>query len=196
MNDTRRAEQGFTLVEIMMTSALMLVVLAMVLPQLTRSITTFDDARVRSDTTDQAQLAMTQIEHDVLSANVLYLDAALPNGVHMQTFGANGTSTCVEYQVSNGTLQRRTKATSASWPAAAVGWSDKVTNIVNSSQTPVLPVFAIPSSSQYRSLVVTMWVNADTRHSGVAAPTSYSTTVTGRAIPAADTSVAPSGTPC
>ncbi len=193
-----RCEQGITLIETVVASALILVVMAMVMPQLIRGLTTFDDVRVRSDTTDQAQLAMRQIEHDVVSASVIYTDAALPSGLHLQSYSSGGSITCIEYQVAGGALQRRTKATGGAWPAATVGWSNLMSGVVNSARTPVQPVFAVPAASQYRSLVVTLWVNTDTRSSssGAAAPTMYTTTVTGRAVPAADTSVAPVGTPC
>jgi prepilin-type N-terminal cleavage/methylation domain-containing protein len=194
----RRREDGFTLVEIMVTSSLMLVLLAMVLPQLTSSLNVFSNAQVRSNTTDQAQLALEQIQHDVLSSNILYLDNTLANGagvVHLQSFGPGGAATCVEYQattatvgargsVVGGALQRRTKAPSASWPAAGTGWSTVMTGIVNSTQTPIPAVFANSVASQYRSLVVTLWVNSDTRVGPTAAPAMYTTTVTGRAIPA------------
>jgi len=180
----RRTERGFTLVEVMITSVLMVVVLAIVLPQLTGSLTTFDHAQVRSDTTDQAQVALGQIEHDVRGSNVLYLDNTLPNGtgiVHLQTFGTAGAATCVEYETVGRDLLRRTKAPSATWPAAAVGWTYVISGIVNTSSQ---AVFAVPSTSQYRSLSVTLWINTDTRTSQAAAPAQYTTTITGRAIPA------------
>jgi len=173
------------LVEIMITSALMLVVLAIVLPQLTGSIDLFDNAQVRSSTTDQAQLALNQIEHDVLGSNVLYLDNTLPNGtgiVHLQTYGTGGTATCVEYEVVSGAMLRRTKTTGAAvWPSS---WTNVISGVVNSTRTGTPAVFAVPSSSQYRSLVVTMWLNTDTRSIRAAAPAMYTSTVTGRAIPA------------
>jgi prepilin-type N-terminal cleavage/methylation domain-containing protein len=193
----RGREAGFTLVEVMVTSSLIVILLAMVLPQLTSALNLFSNAQVRSDTTDQAQLAMEQVQHDVLSSNILYLDNTLANGagvVHLQSFGPGGAATCVEYQattatvgangsVVGGALQRRTKAPAASWPAAGTGWSTVMTGIVNSTQTPVAAVFANNAASQYRSLVLTLWVNKDTRAGVTAAPAKYTTTVTGRAIP-------------
>jgi prepilin-type N-terminal cleavage/methylation domain-containing protein len=180
-------ELGFTLIEVMITSALLLVVLAIVLPQLSTSITNFDNARVRSDASDAAQVAMDQIQHDVVSSNVLYIDAG--GIVHLQVFGGSVSSSttvvtavpmsnCVEYQVSGGTLQRRSKLpAAATWPA---GWSTVITGVVNSTQTGTPSVFSV---TQNRSLAVTLWVKADTRTVNAANPSLFTTTVTGRAIP-------------
>jgi prepilin-type N-terminal cleavage/methylation domain-containing protein len=189
-------QAGFTLVEVTMTSALMLVVLAMVLPLLWGSINTFENTQVRSDTNDAAQLAMGQIQHDVVSSNVLYIDAG--GIVHLQVFNGQTSattvvttvplSTCVEYQVAGGALERRTKAaTAATWPS---GWSNVMTGVVNSSQAGNPAVFSV---TQDRSLVVNLWVNVDTRTANAAAPSQFTSTFTGRAIPdnVADTTGAP-----
>lgn len=180
-------EHGFTLLEVMLTSALMLIVLAIVLPQVSGSITNFDNAQVRSAASDAAQLAMGQVSHDVQASNVLYLDPA--GAIHLQVFNGNvgssttvtttaPLSTCVEYQVSGGILQRRTKApTSATWPT---NWSTVMTGVVNSTQPGNPPVFAV---SQNRSLAMTLWVNVDTRVVNAAKPSLFTTTVTGGAIP-------------
>lgn len=177
-----RTELGFTLVEMMVTSALILIVLAMVLPQLATTLTGFDDARVRSETTDQAQLALDQVQHDVSASNVLYIDSGTPPLVHLQSYSSGNTSTCIEYQVTTaGVLQRRTKAPVAAWPAATTGWSNVMTGIVNSSRpAPAPAVFAI---SQNRSLTVVLWVNTDTRTHNQAKPSEFTSTVTGSAIP-------------
>lgn len=182
-------EQGFTLVEVMITSALMLIVLAIVLPQLSSMITNFDNARVRSDTSDAAQVAMDQIQHDVVSSNVLYIDGS--GIVHLQVFGGNvgfssttvatlvPKSSCVEYQVASGVLQRRFRApgTGVSWPT---NWTSVISGLVNSSQSGSPAVFA---QTQNRSLTVTLWVDADKRTINTAKPSLFTTTVTGRAIP-------------
>jgi len=181
-----RLEDGFTLLEVMLTSALVLVILAIVLPQLSSSINNFDNARVRSDTSDAAQVAMDQIQHDVVSSNVLFLDAAT-GIVHLQVFAGEVGSTpatttaplsdCVEYQVMSGVLQRRTRLATAAW---ANSWSTVITGVVNSTQSGSPAVFAV---NQNRSLTVTLWVNADTRTVNKASPSLFTTTVTGRAIP-------------
>lgn len=180
---------GFTVVELMVTSALILIVLAAVLPQLAASITNFDNARVRSDTNDAATVALDQIQRDVVSSNVLYQDAS--GFVHLQVFGGNSpsssttvvttapVSTCVEYSVSaTGVLQRRAKSPAApSWPS---GWGNLMTGVVNSSQAGSPPVFTV---TQNRSLTVNLWVNADTRVVNRAKPSQFQSTFTGRAIP-------------
>ncbi|MDP9074259.1 MAG: type II secretion system GspH family protein [Actinomycetota bacterium] len=184
----RHTERGFTVIEVMITSALMLIVLAIVLPQLAGSITTYVNAQVRSTTTDQAQIALGLIEHDVLASNLLYNDNTLPNGtgiVHMQTYAAGvaagGVANCVEYEVVGGAVMRRTTAPFTAWPA---GWATVITGVVNSTQVGTPAVFSVPSTSQYRSLAVTLWLNTDTRTVNAAAAAVYTSTITGRAIPA------------
>ena len=195
-NGRRTAREfGFTLIEVMVTSALMLVVLAIVLPQLSSSITNFDNARVRSDTSDAAQLALDQIQHDVVSSNVLYTDGA--GILHLQVYGgspgASSTtvvttapkSTCVEYQVAGDALQRRTKAPTAGIvaggsPTYTASWYSVMHGIVNSAQTGNPAVFSVNAN---RSLDVNLWVNADTRRTNAAKPSQFTSTFTGRAIP-------------
>jgi prepilin-type N-terminal cleavage/methylation domain-containing protein len=188
-------EVGFTLIEVMVTSALMLVVLAIVLPQLSSSITNFDNARVRSDTSDAAQLALDQIQHDVVSSNVLYQDGA--GILHLQVYGGSPvassttvattvpSSTCVEYQVAGDALQRRTKTPTAGIAAGGAptytgSWYSVMHGIVNSSQAGNPVVFTVNSN---RSLDVNLWVNADHRTTNAAKPSQFTSTFTGRAIP-------------
>jgi prepilin-type N-terminal cleavage/methylation domain-containing protein len=188
-------EFGFTLIEVMVTSALMLVVLAIVLPQLSSSITNFDNTRVRSDTSDAAQLALDQIQHDVVSSNVLYQDGA--GILHLQVYGGSAVassttvattvpnSTCVEYQVAGDALQRRTKVPTAGIvaggpPTYTGSWYSVMHGIVNSGQAGNPAVFSVNSN---RSLDVNLWVNADKRTTNAAKPSQFTSTFTGRAIP-------------
>jgi prepilin-type N-terminal cleavage/methylation domain-containing protein len=202
-----RSDRGFTMVEIMITSALMLAVIAMVLPLVAGSLNSFTDTKVRSDAVDNAQVALSQIGHDVVSANLLYVEnPATTPIIHLQTYGNAGASTCVEYQVTYpaapaaqvGVLQRRTKnpGSGSAWTAA---WSSIMTGIVNSSRpAPVPSVLLVPSSSQYQSLVVNLWVQVDTRSAATqAAPENFTSTFTGPAIPANSGATAtPTSEPC
>jgi prepilin-type N-terminal cleavage/methylation domain-containing protein len=204
------SEAGFTLVEIMITSTLLLIVVAMVLPLIAGSLNAFTNTQVRSDAVDNSQLAFTQISHDVVSGNLLYLD----NGgiVHLQSYGTAGSVTCVEYQVRYpaapaaqiGVLQRRTKTSgngATGWPG---GWSTVMTGIVNNSQAIVPPaatppaVFSIPSASANRSLVVNLFVQVDTRAAATAAAAeNYTSTFTGPGIRAnAPATADPGSQPC
>jgi competence protein ComGC len=206
-----RSEAGFTVVEMMVTSALLLTVLAIILPLIGGSLNIFTNTQVRSDAVDNSQLALTQLSHDVLSSNLLYQDPA--TGIfHMQSYGKGGTSTCVEYQVQYpaapakqvGVLQRRTKTPgtgSTGWPAS---WTTVMTGIVNSSQPAIPPavvppaVLSTPSSSENRSLAVNLFVQVDTRNAAtVAAPENYTSTFTGPGIPAnAPATASPNSEPC
>ena len=212
MRRLRRSEAGFTLVEMMITSALLLTVVAIVLPLVAGSLNTFTNTQTRSDAVDNAQLALGQIGRDIVSSNILYVDTSGPAPViHLQTYRSSAPPTCVEYQVQYppspqaqvGVLQRRIKApgTGSAWPAS---WTNIMTGIVNSSQ-PVVPpatappdVFSVPSTSRYQSLVVNLWVQIDTRSAATAsAPENYTSTFTGPAIPAnAAATAAPSSEPC
>jgi hypothetical protein len=179
----------------MVTSALMLVVLAIVLPQLSSSITNFDNARVRSDTSDAAQLALDQIQHDVVSSNVLYQDGT--GILHLQVYGGSPvassttvvttvpSSVCVEYKVAGDALQRRTKAPAAGIVAGGApiytgSWYNVMQGIVNSGQAGNPAVFSVNTN---RSLDVNLWVNADKRTTNAAKPSQFTSTFTGRAIP-------------
>jgi hypothetical protein len=99
-------------------------------------------------------------------------------------------------QAQKGTLQRRTKTPgTSSW---GTSWTNVMTGIVNSSQTGTPAVFTVPSSSQYQSLAVNLWVQIDTRTAKVAAaPENYTSTFTGPAIPANSGATAtPTTEPC
>ena len=195
-------KRAFTLVEMMVTTALLMVVLAMVLPLIASSLNLFTNTSVRSDAVDNSQLAFDQIGHDVVSSNILYQDTTPQQIVHMQTFVNATTSTCAEYQVlysgtpQVGTLQRRTKAPGASI-AYAGGWDNIMTGIVNSSQTSNPPVFTV-SPPQDKTLVVNLWVQLDTNTGPTAAaPENYTSSFTGPAIPAGAAAAAnPSSEPC
>jgi competence protein ComGC len=186
-----KVEGGFTLVEMMVTTALLMVVLAMVLPLIASSLNVFTNTSVRSDAVDNSQLAFNQIGHDVVSSNILYQDPATQI-VHLQTFVNSTTSTCVEYQVlyptapaaQVATLQRRIKAPGASIPWTG-GWANVMTGIVNSSQPSPAPAVFTVSPPQDKSLVVNLWVQLDTNTGPTAAaPENYTSTFTGPAIPA------------
>ena len=197
-----KAEAGFTLVEMMVTTALLMVVLAMVLPLIASSLNLFTNTSVRSDAVDNSQLAFDQIGHDVVSSNILYQDTT--GIVHLQTFVNSTTSTCAEYQVvypaspaaQVATLERRTKTPGAS-VAYAGGWDNIMSGIVNSSQTSSPPVFTV-SPPQDKTLVVNLWVQLDTNTGPTAAaPENYTSSFTGPAIPAGAAAAAnPSSEPC
>lgn len=189
-----RGEEGFTLVEMLMTTAILLIVLAIVLPLVYGSLNSFTNTAVRSDAVDNAQLALGQIDHDVESANLLYVvGTGASQVVHIETYSAGGVGTCVEYQVlypaagqpQEGALQRRTMVPGAAWPAGTAGWGNVMTGIVNSTEPTSPAVFALSSATQYQSLAVDLWVQLDTRAAPTqAAPENFTSTFTGTAIPA------------
>jgi competence protein ComGC len=198
-----RDEAGFTVIEMSLVSAVLLIVVAMLLPLVSGSLNLFTNTQVRSDAVDNAQLAFNQIDHDVVSSNLLYQDSS--GIVHLESYGSAGSSTCVEYQVSYpappaaqvATLQRRTKTPglSTSYPSK---WSTVMSGIVNSSQTLSPAVLSVPSSDQYKSLVLDLWVQLDTGTGPTAAAAeNYTSTFTGPAIPAnAGASATPASEPC
>jgi type II secretory pathway pseudopilin PulG len=197
------SEAGFTLVEMMVTTALLMVVLAMVLPLIASSLNLFTNTSVRSDAVDNAQLAFNQIGRDVVSSNILYQDPATQI-VHLQTFLNSGPGICAEYQVvypaspaaQVGTLERRTKAPGASI-AYTGGWGNVMGGIVNTQQSGNPLVFTV-SPPQDKSLVVDLWVQLDTNTGPTAAaPENFTSTFTGPAIPAGAAAAAnPSSEPC
>ena len=102
----RRDDDGFTVIEVTLTSALLLVVLAILFPLLTGSLTTFQRQTDRSGAEDQAALALQQMEHDVFASTVVNVagsgTSASPNALQLITYlpsSGGDVASCVEYLV-------------------------------------------------------------------------------------------------
>jgi prepilin-type N-terminal cleavage/methylation domain-containing protein len=128
------AEPGYTLVEVMVTTLIMAIVLAILYPIVSNTLTTFGRQSDRSGAVDHANLGLQQIEHDVLASSTLIVPgvAAGTAGNDLQMISIlpvssqpAQTASCVEYKVPTQTapqpltLQRRSRVagTGITWGA-------------------------------------------------------------------------------
>lgn len=145
----------------------------------TGSVTTADHV---SQNTDQARLAVQQLDRQIRSGNILYdpgkeglqADGVTPDpvavangifpGLSMRVYTqANGSQRCVQWRVTNGTLQSRSWSQSWSVDGDVTSWHNVAEHIVNTSAN---PAFALDPSSGFanRLINVRILVNADPAH--------------------------------
>jgi len=159
-----REERGFTLLELMIASALTIVVTGLFLGALSvvqRSVQVEDE---RSQTNDQARLGVEELDREILSSNILY-DPALESPpkyslrIYTQTNASsrNPGFQCVQWLIQGRQLLRR------SWPPGrpedAGGWRVVATDVVNRALS--IPGFVLSSdpSKGGRTLDVAIAVN-------------------------------------
>ena len=129
---------GYTLVEVMVTTAILLIVLAILAPLLTGSLTTFGRQTDRTGALDQADIVLQQLEHDVLASSTLNV-VAPGNDLQLIT-GQVGNASCIEYKVPPQAspqplaLQRRVRTVGSTWPGGG-GWQTLLTTITLSGHS-------------------------------------------------------------
>jgi prepilin-type N-terminal cleavage/methylation domain-containing protein len=171
----RRDERGFTLVELMVASALLGIVVTMCLGFLVSIQNAVSRADSRQQTNDQAALAAHEVDRQIRSGNVLYDPtaeganagtnpdgSAIPSGFSLRIYTqANGIQRCVQWRVLN-TKALQKRSWSEAWendPATLVSaWGTVATGIVNTSSQ---PPFALDSSSGDVTKSVSRLVNID-----------------------------------
>ena len=129
-------QAGQTLVELMVSMAILGVVLAIFLGVLAWVQTALTRETTRSTTEDQIRLAMEAIDRDVRTATVLY-DPAVETptayfGLRVAHRNTNSTTIqCIQYRVENQVLERRT------WTSANLGsvssWRTMAETVANST---------------------------------------------------------------
>ena len=166
-------EDGFSMIELMISLAIGMVVLALVLVSLTTFLQTGYNGVATGQAADNMALVMTVIRRQVINADVLYnpategtnAGATIPAGfsLRMLTAGARTTAsphttlatatvpTCVQWRLlKTGSLQDR------SWPTgrttAARPWHTAATGIVNTR--PGTPPFVLDTTGAYQHRVV------------------------------------------
>jgi prepilin-type N-terminal cleavage/methylation domain-containing protein len=127
--DTRqgrlRSQEGFTLLELMVASALMLVVMGIFVTTMGVVQKAVNRETGRSESNDQARLAVEELDREIRSGNLLY-DPALETGptgsgvvagmslrIYTQTNATsrNPGNRCVQWRIVSDELQRRDWAT-------------------------------------------------------------------------------------
>lgn len=168
----RLPEGGFTLFEILVAVSIFLIVLAVCLSALSSVQSTVKRTDDRSETSDQARLAVEQLDRQIRSGNLLRDPATeTPPGQALRIYTqANGVQRCVQWQIlPNGKLQTR------SWPetyptvGTASGWRTVADGIVNIP----LGVKAFKLSTSFAGLVeIDLRVNRNPKSGGDAQVTS------------------------
>lgn len=160
-------ERGFTLIEVMVTAALMTVIMGVCLSFLLSAQTTEAQSQVRTAVNDQIQLAVQQIDQEVRSGNLIYnpqdeatgaagpacspmtnpSDGCVASGYSLRVYTqANGANKCVQWRVYQTDLQSR------SWNAdgsSVTGWHTVADHVANAdaSPSPVTPFSLDPNPS-------------------------------------------------
>jgi len=175
----RRSEAGITAVELVITSSMLLTVLALVIPLVVGGFKTVRRQESRVASNDQAYLALTQVERDVRSGNVITVPGAIAGQVGMEVrvfTQARSNPRCVQYRIFENRLERRTRQPGDEaiypWPAY---WSTVAEGVTNAARTPVAPAFT--RSSDRQMLTIDLYVNRAERE---AASIRVTSTVTGR----------------
>lgn len=151
----RRSEDGFTLVETLVAISVFAIAIVIALSSLSSVQTSVTRADNRSQTNDQARLAVEQIDRQIRSGNLLYdpEDSGFSLRVYTQ---ANGTQRCVQWRILNGRLETR------SWPetyplsGTVSAWRTVADGIVNK---PSEPAFNLPSAFDRRLIEIDLRVN-------------------------------------
>ncbi len=153
-------DAGYSVAEVMVTSAVLATALAIVFSVLVQGQTVVSRQQVRSETIDQAHLAMAQIGRDVRSGNVIASPgpvggtAGMEVRVYTQT---RGQPLCVQYQVAGEQLQRRTRppgvVNAALWPTT---WEVVASGVVNAAEQPAVPAFSRSFDKQTLNVALVM----------------------------------------
>jgi type II secretory pathway pseudopilin PulG len=153
-----RREDGITLVELAVTMLVMGIIATVFLTVLTSVQTSLAREENRSETMDQARVAMETMDRDIRSGSVLCaVPVTSPTNFGLSVYTqSNDDPRWIQYQLVTSTdlLQRRQYLSSA-WTS----WSTVATGVVNDSTAP----FAIDTSATAgsRTVGVTLLVNAN-----------------------------------
>ena len=179
-----RDQRGLTLVELLVTIVLLGIVMAIcvqVFVTIGRTVATTDQ---NSQNTDQARLAVQQIDRQVRSGNVLYNPAAeTPAGFALRVYTqANGYQRCVQWRITkatsgfkDGILQTRSWSESWTFDGDVSGWRNISENILTTGSA----AFSLDGSSGFgnRLINIDIRVNADPVHQKTV---QFTSSITGR----------------
>jgi Tfp pilus assembly protein PilV len=174
-----------SLAELMVASAITVIVLTVGLGALASVQSTFNRQSERTDANNQAGLAIQQLEREIVSGNVLYdpaLEAApYPANYSLRIYTQSNANTrtpgyqCEQWVIDGQKLLRRTYPEDQ--PQLASGWRIVATDIVNRDLSPAIPAFTLSLDPQKggRTVDIVLMVNA-----GQSRPVRIETSVTGR----------------
>lgn len=168
-------DEGFTLIELALTTMLLGMVLAMLFQSLISVQTAVDRQVGRSVRNDRLRLAVHSIERQVRSGNVFSDPAAADdaaNGivpgmsvrVYTQADAETTTaSKCVEWRIHEQLLESREWSPQWQVDGDVSGWRTIADGVQNREVSPQVPAFVLPSGSEYgrRLLQVTLLAEGD-----------------------------------
>jgi len=139
-----RSTDGFTVIEIMVVTAVLGIVAAMLTTFLTQAQTNLQKQISRSSSNDQVRLAAQSIDREIRSGNVFY-DPSTENysagdiapGMSLRVYSQTNAPTrpgsrCIQWRITSaGQLQRRSWA--VDWPSSGIvsGWQTVATGLRN-----------------------------------------------------------------
>jgi len=174
-----------TLIELVITTMLLGIVMAVIFGALVSVQRTFTTADQRGQTNDQVRLAANDIDRMVRSGNVLYdpasetaANSGVAAGYSLRIYTqANGNQRCVQWRVISGFLESRAWTTTWQLDGDVTGWRKVADHIVNTS-----PPFTLDSNSAFGGRIVNIDLLADrgTAASSNTAPVEVKVSVTGR----------------
>lgn len=192
MLERLRDEKGTTLAEAVVTLALLGVVVTMFLVALESMQTGVVRAEGRSIRNDEVRLALSQMDREIRSGNVLYDPASatfadpandvLPS-MSMLIYTQSNAPTrnpgnqCVQWRISSGTLQTRMWADVPNPPATP--WRTVASDIVNRDLPTPVPAFALDPNPLYYKRIVRITLVVD-RPDDAAEPQETTLSITGR----------------
>lgn len=151
-------DQGVTLVELLISMTIFSVVLGIVYGILISVQKQTADTVRRADSVDQARIALSELDRQVRSGNVLYnpIFEVLPMSMRVYT-QANGAQRCVQWQIDAATKVLRTRSWTTTWQTdgtPAPEWKITARNVVNKTTDSPLPFALQGSTTVYGSRLV------------------------------------------
>jgi type II secretory pathway pseudopilin PulG len=175
MNRVRRSsEAGYTIIEMAIGMLILGIVVSAFMTALFSVQRSFDRQSDRSQSNDQARLAVEEIDREVRSGNLLYdpnLENDPANGIYpgmaLRIYTQTNAVTrdpgnrCVQWRILNGELQSRSWTITWRTDGQVTAWRVIADHVVNQTDAPQVAAFALdPESTKgSRTLIVTVLVN-------------------------------------
>jgi prepilin-type N-terminal cleavage/methylation domain-containing protein len=161
-----KADGGFTAIEVVMTTAVLSIVMAMSMAFLISAQRTVTVADTRSNNVDQARLGVQQLDRQIRSGNLIYNPAqesdpanGIRPGLSLRVYTqSNSIQRCVQWRIYNSLLQTRSWTTTWQVDDIVSGWRTVADHIVNDTGS---PAFTLDPTSSFgsRLLNISLLVN-------------------------------------
>jgi type II secretory pathway pseudopilin PulG len=176
LRDRGRREDGFTLVELAVTTIVMAVAGTIFVTALSSIQTAVNREGYRSRTNDQIRLAVEQMDREIRSGNLVYDPAAdvysspacggyaCVAGYSLRVYTQSNGNTrspanqCVQWLITPSTHQFLRRAWASGGGASLGGWRIVADGIVNADPAVLTPAFALDGNS--RTVAITLLSNA------------------------------------